>query len=163
MVPTVASRIGERARKRRRSRSCTEYHTRCLSLLGSVYGLPPTSCPPRPQSISPSACAATVTAAVAAKPTIHVSWRTSASVHAKLWTARLHGRPLLFFECSQSSFTIICTNDPGSRTIEFSRVFTAAPGRYTCRHRSDGRGKAQTEYCSLGYVVNRRGHVQDDD
>jgi hypothetical protein len=158
MASTIAFRTGERTRKRGRSRPCSEYHTGCLSPPSSVYGLLPTSSPPRPQSIAPCrAYAATGAATVAPKSAIHVSWRSRATLHARLWTARFPRRQLSS-ERSLFSFTIIHTNNRWSRRIEFSRFYTGAdPGECACRHRSACRREAQTKYCSLGYVVDRCG------
>jgi hypothetical protein len=134
MASTTTFRT-ERARKRRRSRSCSEYHTRCLSPPSSVYGLLPTSSPPRPQSVALCcAYASTVAATVAAKPTVHVSWRSCVQLHdARFWAARFPGRHLLSSWCSVFSFSIIRTNKHCSRRIEFSRFYTSAdPGGSTC-------------------------------
>ena len=142
MAYTPAFRTGERARKCRRSCSCSAYNTRCLSLPSPVYGPPPTNRSPRPQSIAPTFYLA---ATVAAEPTNHVSRRSYAQFHARLWTARSPGRQLLSSECSLSNVTIIYANNRCFRRIDFSRFYISSDsGKCACRSRSDVRGEAQT-------------------
>jgi hypothetical protein len=139
MASPPAFRTGERARKCGRSRSCSAYNTGCLSLASPVYGLPPTNPPPRSQSIAPCCSpAGNLATTVAAGRAIHVSRRSYAQLHARLWRARSPGRQLLSSKCSLSNVTIIYANDRCFRGIELSRFYASSDsGKCADRYRSD--------------------------
>ena len=139
MASTPAFRTGERTRKCRRSRPRSAYNTGCVSLVSTVYGPPPTNCPPRPQSTAPCcSSAANLAATVAAEPAIRASGRTYAQLHARLRTARSPGRPLLSSKCSLSNVTVIYANNRCLRRIDLSRFYTSSDSRRcTGRFRSD--------------------------
>lgn len=125
MASTAAFSTSERARKCRRSCSCSAYDTGCLSHACPIYGLPTTSRPPASQSIAPHCSpAGNLAATVAAEPAIHVSQSGYPQLHARIWRARSPGWQLFSRECSLSNVTIIYTNDRCFRRIKLSSVCT---------------------------------------